>query len=224
MGVKNKVVGGVFMGIFGNKEKRVEQKKIRDAKKSMESEMFEHFKNDNDLRLGDIFFDDKNQQFLVKKSILSLREQQVFDYSELVGCTPIFVGSKIKKHHGITRAVVGGVLAGPVGALVGAGTGGKQFESVKQLGVMLHFSDNSTLKYMLITTETKLDSFVGKTNMDLYNKLVNKLEQIISAAVSPENTSNENVPDEIRKYKNLLDDGIITQEEFDAKKKELLGL
>lgn len=212
------------MGIFGNKEKRVEQKKIRDAKKSMESEMFEHFKNDNDLRLGDIFFDDKNQQFLVKKSILSLREQQVFDYSELVGCTPIFVGSKIKKHHGITRAVVGGVLAGPVGALVGAGTGGKQFESVKQLGVMLHFSDNSTLKYMLITTETKLDSFVGKTNMDLYNKLVNKLEQIISAAVSPENTSNENVPDEIRKYKNLLDDGIITQEEFDAKKKELLGL
>lgn len=30
--------------------------------------------------------------------------------------------------------------------------------------------------------------------------------------------------DEIRKYKSLLDDGILTQEEFDAKKKELLGL
>jgi len=30
--------------------------------------------------------------------------------------------------------------------------------------------------------------------------------------------------DEIRKYKQLLDDGIITQEEFDIKKKELLGL
>lgn len=212
------------MGIFGNKEKRVEQKKIRDAKKSMESEMFEHFKNDNDLRLGDIFFDDKNQQFLVKKSILALREQQVFDYSELVGCTPIFVGSKIKKHHGITRAVVGGVLAGPVGALVGAGTGGKQFESVKQLGVMLHFSNNNTLKYMLITTETKLDSLVGKTNMDLYNKLVNKFEQIINSAVSHDNAPIENSPDEIRKFKELLDDGIITQEEFDAKKKDLLGL
>lgn len=30
--------------------------------------------------------------------------------------------------------------------------------------------------------------------------------------------------DEILKYKNLLDMGVITQEEFDAKKKELLGL
>ncbi len=30
--------------------------------------------------------------------------------------------------------------------------------------------------------------------------------------------------DEIKKYKELLDGGIITQEEFDAKKKQLLGL
>ena len=32
------------------------------------------------------------------------------------------------------------------------------------------------------------------------------------------------VPDEIRKYKELLDDGIITEDEFNAKKKQLLGL
>ena len=30
--------------------------------------------------------------------------------------------------------------------------------------------------------------------------------------------------EEIKKYKELLDMGIITQEEFDAKKKQLLGL
>lgn len=36
--------------------------------------------------------------------------------------------------------------------------------------------------------------------------------------------STPDVPDEIRKYKQLLDDDIITQEEFDAKKKELLNL
>lgn len=30
--------------------------------------------------------------------------------------------------------------------------------------------------------------------------------------------------DEIRKYKQLLDDGIITQSEFDAKKKQILGI
>lgn len=32
------------------------------------------------------------------------------------------------------------------------------------------------------------------------------------------------VADELKKYKALLDDGVLTQEEFDAKKKELLGL
>ena len=31
------------------------------------------------------------------------------------------------------------------------------------------------------------------------------------------------VADEIRELKDLLDDGILTQEEFDAKKKQLLG-
>ncbi|TOY85320.1 SHOCT domain-containing protein [Levilactobacillus brevis] len=30
--------------------------------------------------------------------------------------------------------------------------------------------------------------------------------------------------DEIRKYKELLDDGIITQDDFDKKKKQLLGI
>ena len=39
----------------------------------------------------------------------------------------------------------------------------------------------------------------------------------------PLNNSTNNA-DEIKKYKELLDGGIITQEEFDAKKKQLLGL
>lgn len=35
---------------------------------------------------------------------------------------------------------------------------------------------------------------------------------------------NRSGADELKKYKGLLDDGIISQEEFDAKKKQLLGL
>jgi len=34
----------------------------------------------------------------------------------------------------------------------------------------------------------------------------------------------ESIPDELKKYKELLDAGIISQEEFDTKKKELLGI
>ena len=39
----------------------------------------------------------------------------------------------------------------------------------------------------------------------------------------PDNTNAGNA-DELKKYKDLLDSGVISQEEFDAKKKQLLGL
>lgn len=48
------------------------------------------------------------------------------------------------------------------------------------------------------------------------NYILSKNHSSISSGVSP--------ADEIRKYKELLDMGAITDSEFDAKKKELLGL
>ena len=42
------------------------------------------------------------------------------------------------------------------------------------------------------------------------------MTNVVSAGVSS--------ADELKKYKELLDAGIITQVEFDAKKKQLLGL
>ena len=51
------------------------------------------------------------------------------------------------------------------------------------------------------------------------------IERQGNSSVKPENqnTTLSNA-DELKKYKELLDSGIITQEEFDAKKKQLLGL
>lgn len=43
-------------------------------------------------------------------------------------------------------------------------------------------------------------------------------------ATQAKETANENAAEAIREFKKLLDDGIITQEEFDAKKKQLLGI
>jgi hypothetical protein len=41
---------------------------------------------------------------------------------------------------------------------------------------------------------------------------------------APVQASNQSNADEMKKYKELLDSGVISQEEFDAKKKQLLGL
>ena len=43
-------------------------------------------------------------------------------------------------------------------------------------------------------------------------------------AVPVQPASTKSAADELKKYKELLDSGVITQEEFNAKKKQLLGL
>ena len=54
--------------------------------------------------------------------------------------------------------------------------------------------------------------------------LVDRQKQTTTPAPSTAPASSVSNADELKKYKELLDSGIITQEEFDAKKKQLLGL
>lgn len=211
------------MGLFSSKADK-EKAKIEKANRKAENEkILEYFKNHSDYKVGDMYFDDKHRKLFIKKSFTMNRSQAVYNYDELISYTPIFEGGKIKKHHGITRAIVGGVLAGPVGAVVGSGTGGKEFDTIKRLGFILHLTDNRSQNYMLMISESKSDSFLTKSAMEDYNNIAAKLDQIISSNTQ-EPTSNGSNADELRKFKALLDDGIITQEEFDAKKKELLGV
>lgn len=63
----------------------------------------------------------------------------------------------------------------------------------------------------------------GKKHKEEMDKLVDFINQKIKDAHSSNGVSTSSA-DEIAKFKKLLDDGTITQEEFDAKKKQLLGL
>lgn len=76
--------------------------------------------------------------------------------------------------------------------------------------------------------------FAGTNNdnrFTFYNKFLPdmlKINDYIQAKINNPATdaivaTNDNVA-ELKKYKQLLDDGVITQEDFDAKKKQLLGL
>ncbi|MBO0456269.1 SHOCT domain-containing protein [Enterococcus hulanensis] len=211
------------MGLFKSKKEKDLVKRDKKASKDEDARILSYFKNNSDLVIGDAHFDDKHKKVFIKKSILANRKQLVFNYDELVSFTPIFNGGKIKKHHGITRAVAGGLLAGPVGALVGAGTGGKEFETIKRLGLTIYLTDNRNIEYIILDSETKIDSMIGKSFMKDYNDLSAKLDQILSSKNMQDSVSSDPV-NEIKRYKELLDDGVISQEEFDAKKKELLNL
>lgn len=65
--------------------------------------------------------------------------------------------------------------------------------------------------------------FTKKDN-ELVNQIKSKIEELMSQQRTGYKIDQLSPADEIKKYKELLDDGIITQEEFEQKKKQLLGL
>ena len=67
-----------------------------------------------------------------------------------------------------------------------------------------------------------------QNNMEIHKTISNLLLErqnmpVYSAPIAKQGIPQSNA-DELKKFKELLDSGVITQEEFDAKKKQLLGL
>ena len=75
-------------------------------------------------------------------------------------------------------------------------------------------TSSGKIKFMFIENTAEIHTVISKLLMNRQDKNNSTVQvnQEVSAA------------DELKKYKELLDSGVITQEEFDAKKKQLLGL
>gem|GEM_PF-6088090 len=110
--------------------------------------------------------------------------------------------------------------------------------AMQHIGEKIEWKDNRDAKYdqreqqLLQEREVLLSQRSSQINHmhDLLNpnagtiintQTQNAIEPPVTTAISP---SSSNTADELRKFKSLLDDGIITQDEFDAKKKQLLNL
>ncbi|MHA5147557.1 SHOCT domain-containing protein [Oenococcus oeni] len=174
------------------------------------------------IKINDLIFNDENQELTIKR----MMKNMVCDYSAIINYKPIVNGGTIKKHHGITRAVVGGALTGGAGAIVGAVTGGKKFSAVNKLAIQIFFENNKDYQELFINKKMKTDSSQYKKIQEDFNRLSSKLDMIIStnSTADIKSPSSSNDPDDLIKFKSLLDQGMITQEEFEAKKKEILGL
>lgn len=170
-----------------------------------------------------IHIDENNKSFRIGKDI--------FAYENLLSFELLENGQSITKG-GLGRAVAGGLLLGGVGAVVGGVTGGKKTKGIcnsMKLRVSLKNAHTDVVYITFIMTETKTESFKYKLAQDSAQKCITALETINDINQSalnqpvyvPQTVSSA---DEIVKFKDLLDQGIITQEEFETKKKELLQL
>lgn len=75
------------------------------------------------------------------------------------------------------------------------------------------------------TSSGRIHFWFIKNRTEVHSALTEIIGKVqIEAAYSQKHTPTTSNADELKKYKELLDSGIISQEEFDAKKKQLLGL
>ena len=137
-----------------------------------------------------------------------------FTFDELVDYT-VKVDTKVvtETKGSVTRSIAGGIVAGPVGAVVGGNTAKK-----------VSHTEESNPK-MSFVVEYPFGRF--ESPVFTYSRKVLKLcEEIFSERTTIKKVpdASSSVADELMKFKNLLDIGAITEDEYNAKKKQLLNL
>ncbi len=177
--------------------------------------------------LGKFQIDDNNKTWLIdNRNMLNKTIPRIYNYSDIVDFELLEDGESIVSG-GLGRALVGGALFGGVGAIVGGVTGGKKSKPIcTNLNVKITTNDiNNPVVYVdFINTSTKKSSIIYKTYYDLAQKCLSTLQLIVNGNQEIKETPIGSDADEILKFKNLLDQGIITSEEFESKKKQLLNL
>lgn len=150
-----------------------------------------------------------------------------FTYDDIVSFELIENGNAVTKG-GIGGAVVGGALFGGVGAVVGSVAGKKKTsQEITQYCIKI-ITRNVVCPEVyinfLIAGKVKSDSFVYKSYAATAQRVLTMLTLMMDEQQAPSTNTGISEADEILKYKQLLDDGAITQEEYGAKKKQLLGI
>ena len=159
----------------------------------------------------------------------------------------LYENNSVIMEGGVGRAIVGGALFGNVGAVVGATTR-KSKNVVDALYIRLTLKSSGMKRITFINSPTDRNGFVYKSSRKTSDEVVSKLELIINEnrnsavqaasqvnqiryepqpAPSPVQPQTEQSPtlvaDELLKLKQLLDMGVLTQEEFDQQKQKLLN-
>ncbi len=130
---------------------------------------------------------------------------------------------------GLGGAVLGGILFGEEGAVVGRNATQKSVKTVNELAIKIITRNEKFPQVRIDLVTSTLD-----TNTRAYRKAAEAAEKIITLLTvvmdtnereALEDSASASAPsaaDEIKKYKDLLDEGALTPEEFEEKKKELL--
>lgn len=194
--------------------------------------VFQNFNTTYEVNCGGVWFrEDAN----LKKWYFSFEKQPVnptlFDYNDVIDYAITENGETISKG-GLGSAVAGGILFGGVGAIAGGIVGKKKNKQVIQsMQLRISFNHKYRKQYLLNIipggSNIKANSFTYNSYKSQANNVSSFLDNIINQGKLNQQfvtTQQISGADEILKYKELLDGGIITREEFEIKKRQLLEM
>ena len=180
------------------------------------------------IKIGDYFrYDKDNQKIMLLYSYYRTdkKKYSVYNLSDILEFEYIEDGTSQVKG-GLGSALVGGALFGGVGAIVGGATGTKETKRiVKEMKIKFVIKgDIPTVDYLSVKSPSSVKS--DSYQYGEYIKQLHEILGILNHATPKEelNTQESKEAAELKKFKQLLDDGLITQEEFDIKRKQILGL
>lgn len=163
------------------------------------------------------------------KNTPKIDPEHIFPFDAIESYELIEDGNLLAKG-GRNKPLIGGLLFGNEGA--GFSGNSEDHDTVEHLQVRINLNDMTTPKVFinLIFKETDKDKRAYGRAFLTAQKILSMLEIICHQDDRQEedakktSSSDYSPADEIKKYKELLDMGAITQEEYDAKKAKLLDL
>ncbi|WP_225418270.1 SHOCT domain-containing protein [Companilactobacillus mishanensis] len=163
-------------------------------------------------------------------TVESIPKGTCYRFSEITSYIPHLVTREGKSYNGITRAAVGGILLGPAGAVVGAVTASRGEDLISRIAITVYLNDGSSFEVNI------LKNMSGSEDIEVVNESKRQFEDITilldrildinkmneNKETSMQNDQSFSIADEIIKYKELLDMGIINEEQFETQKEKLL--
>lgn len=164
-----------------------------------------------------IQFDENNKLWLVKRKLNRLEIDPIIEkFSDIMDFELIEDGDSLLVNRSLGEA------------LVGISTANKKIKKVVnkfQIKISLNNMITPAVFIDMISAPTKYNSLVYKNAYNYAQQIISVLAVIIENEKKDSSSqTNNSSADEIMKFKNLLESGAISQEEYDAKKRQLLGL
>lgn len=160
-----------------------------------------------------------------KNNIFIVNQMDLFETSNLLSYELIKDGESLLKG-GLGGALVGGALAGGTGAVVGSIIGKKNKKVCTALKVRITVKNSHTDTVFIDVVTKKTDGILYIAALEEAQRYLSALEIVHNTNLhtSSLSTMQEDTAAELLKFHDLMERGVITNDEFDVKKAQILGL